>query len=39
MYYEQIDPIGESDFNRCNHCDTPCNDTYCSNECKEYDLE
>ncbi len=41
-YYEQIDPIGESDINEeCKCCGVP--DTshygYCSRTCYNYDLE
>jgi hypothetical protein len=37
-YYDEIDPIGEEKANECRYCGTPCNYTYCSNECKKCDL-
>ena len=38
-YYDKIDPIGEDDYNTCNHCGCECDGSYCSTACKNYDLE
>ena len=32
-----IEPVEEE--NVCDHCKAPCDGTYCSDDCKKYDLE
>jgi len=42
MYYDEIDPIGESDIQEnCLHCDAPdiSYHGYCSKSCYNYDTE
>lgn len=38
-YYDEIDPIGEEKENTCAYCGIPCDEMYCSKECKKEDLE
>ncbi len=36
--YRESDPPEETE-NECAHCGNPCKGTYCSKNCKNYDLE
>ena len=36
-YYEEIDPIGKEKETNWLYCGIPCNDSYCSTDCKHAD--
>jgi len=36
-YYDEIDPVGEEESNKCIYCEKPTNETYCSTDCKKAD--
>ena len=40
MYYDDIDPIGESNTDStCCYCGEPCNGSFCDSDCEEADYK